>query len=589
MALLSETPIASKVVSHVLRPNGPFTRTQRKLTRDFVEILEEFAAIDTRQAIDCLAPVVYSIEDFESITGDIRRSLVNTAQRIASSENTFSEGAELLFRLSVAENESYSNNATGIFSALFCGPFALTSASGEARLRFLQDVNLDTPTRRKLVVGALQSGLSAASWDTTSDREILLERQQPWSPVRREEVAAYVQACADMLTNLALEDGTAGVAARSALAEELRSLVRHGLMDSVEKAVRAVLGKFGMWTDATDSLGFFLETEVDKTPEAVAVRVRALMTELQPDRLDLQVRQIVTEMPHYYPFEEGLEIEDRFERQLQEVRKLASELAQRPRLLYELIPKLCRGTHRHTYAFGEALPAFVSSRSDLLDAILAALRRVPTDEQNSDLLAGYLRGAREEDSALVREGKQRVVECEHLWGHYCRVCSAVGLESPDVDVLLSVLSSDGFPVSSVDRWSMERLDRLERSTIGRLFSALMEHSREAYWIGIRMLRSYMKQAGPERVVPDALLRTLLSRYVLWGRRGRADDGADGYHLDRIVAPLLDCGRDDDMARAAALALVTELVQEERSDKRSRRSIWSIRNRHYRSLFRTRLG
>ena len=85
--------------------------------------------------LDQIERALDGYDDLSEVEGDVRRRLVETLEKIAFHNDTFSDGARILLQLAVAENETWANNATGQFKELFPIVLGGTEADGEARLR----------------------------------------------------------------------------------------------------------------------------------------------------------------------------------------------------------------------------------------------------------------------------------------------------------------------------------------------------------------------------------------------------------------------------------------------------------------------
>ena len=159
LALLNTTDVARQVVSHVCREGGRFDGVEGLVGPQHTEVLSALAEIGCFLVAERVGRCLRHFRDLAEVRGDVRRHLVWALEKIAFDPDGFEEGADLLLRLAVAENETYGNNATGQFGSLFPVVLGNTAADGPARLMLLSDAaRSDDPVQRKIVVEALLDG-----------------------------------------------------------------------------------------------------------------------------------------------------------------------------------------------------------------------------------------------------------------------------------------------------------------------------------------------------------------------------------------------------------------------------------------------
>ena len=139
LALLNTTDVARQVVAHVCRDGGPFDGIEGLVRSHHTEVLSALAEIDASLVAKRLGRSLRQFQDLAEVRGDVRRHLVWALEKIAFDPDGFEEGADLLLRLAVAENEAYDNNATGQFVALFPVVLGNTGTDGPARLMLLSE------------------------------------------------------------------------------------------------------------------------------------------------------------------------------------------------------------------------------------------------------------------------------------------------------------------------------------------------------------------------------------------------------------------------------------------------------------------
>nr|QNO52155.1 hypothetical protein MDNCFBIC_00025 [Methanosarcinales archaeon ANME-1 ERB6] len=117
-----------------------------------------------------------------------RREVVWALEKIAMWGELFSDAARLLLALGEAENETWSNNASGVFAELFSsgyGRVAPTEASPQERLPILKEAfGSNSKERRVLALRACDQALESQHFvrHTGAERQGLRKEPQLWMP-----------------------------------------------------------------------------------------------------------------------------------------------------------------------------------------------------------------------------------------------------------------------------------------------------------------------------------------------------------------------------------------------------------------------
>jgi hypothetical protein len=123
-----------------------------------------------------------------------RREVVWALERIAIWREFFPDAARLLLALGEAENETWSNNASGVFAELFspaAGEVSPTEATPEERFVILKEaINANTNERRDLALRACDQALRAGFFSRMVGNEKQGLRKTPvlWRPKTHQEL-----------------------------------------------------------------------------------------------------------------------------------------------------------------------------------------------------------------------------------------------------------------------------------------------------------------------------------------------------------------------------------------------------------------
>ncbi|MBI1930428.1 hypothetical protein HYR99_40025 [Candidatus Poribacteria bacterium] len=182
----AESEAASYIVKELLGENGPFQNDEYLQTRLGGRFFRALTEADPKSALKCLMRTVGTWNREKLLqfrTG--RREVVWAIEKIVVWRKLFADGARLLLALGEAENESYSNNASGIFAGLFTSKLSPTEASPPERLPILQEA-LGAPSkeRRLLALKACDRALESRHLVRRVGAEYQGLRREPqlWMP-----------------------------------------------------------------------------------------------------------------------------------------------------------------------------------------------------------------------------------------------------------------------------------------------------------------------------------------------------------------------------------------------------------------------
>ncbi len=172
----AESDAASRIVEDLLGPNGPFRDNEYLKTRLGSRFFFALAEADPKSALRCLMRTIGTWDRdalFHFTTG--RRYIISALEKIAMKRDLFVDAARLLLALGEAENEGWSNNASGVFAELFSpgrGRVAPTEASPAERLPVLKEAfESGSKERRLLALKACNAGLEFDHFSRMSGAE----------------------------------------------------------------------------------------------------------------------------------------------------------------------------------------------------------------------------------------------------------------------------------------------------------------------------------------------------------------------------------------------------------------------------------
>lgn len=401
----AESEAASKIVEELLGKEGPFQKEdylKTKLGSDFFSALTEANA---GAAVKCLQKTVgsWNKKELYELT-EPRRNFVWALEKIAVWKDHFADSARLLLRLGEAENESYGNNASGVFVDLFSpgpGGVAPTEASPEERFPVLQEaLGSDAKEKRLLAINACDKGLESTHFHRVVGPEYQgLRSAQLWRPKDREEMMnAYIRVWKLLYSRLDTLPEDERKKAINVLLSNIRGLTPAPELANIIIPDITALGS-KTYTDKTNVLEtieavLHYGKNHDEVPDEILERWKNLRDNLVgKDFPSLMKRFVAMDL-----------LEDKFDddgnsldKTAQPIKELVQQVLANPELLEPelswLVTNEAKNGYRFAYELGKQDKDF-----SLLSTLLEAQKKASANESTSDyFLGGYLKAIFEKD------------------------------------------------------------------------------------------------------------------------------------------------------------------------------------------------
>jgi hypothetical protein len=281
------------------------------------------------------------------LTDEARREIVRALEGLVHKRETFDEAAETLLLLAEAENEPWSNNATGVFKGIFSWQHPEIPKDGQLRARLLERLATTATTPQRKIIAeaagaALETPFSVSRWQGES----IAPPGLGWRPKTWGEIQDVVRAVVALLKRLA-EDEILEVrdTSRRALARRVISTAKVGIpeegMDALEflagpplsptmKAV-VVEAVAGFVSAIRRSIPEITDPDRKAAREQMAARGDALFTRLTAQDFRARFHHWVGPVP--MRAETRMYGVGRFNEMCAETEKLAQEVIANPDLL----------------------------------------------------------------------------------------------------------------------------------------------------------------------------------------------------------------------------------------------------------------
>ena len=518
----AESEPAARIVKELLGSNGPFQDGEYLKTRLGSRFFIALTKADPKAALKCLLRTVGTWDKdtlLQFTTG--RRDIVWALEKIAMQRDLFVDAARLLLALGEAENEGFSNNASGVFAGLFSpgrGRVAPTEASPAERLPVLKEAfESGSKEKRLLALKACNEGLEFDHLSRMSGAEYRGLRKDVdfWHPKTYGELFdAYRQVWQLLSEQLGRLPKDEREAATDILLQRASHLAkRPNLNDMVLDTLQLLSDKIyvdNKWLIKT--IVEFLHHNGKDLADDIRHRWEQLRNELVGSDFHALMQRYVGMNLRVDAFDED---ENYFEQGHPQLQTLAQQAVENPSLLESELPWLVTTDANNGYAFGYQLGK-QDNGFTMLSTVLEARRNV-VDNANAFFLGGYFRSVFEKDVGQWETQLDALVEDTTLNGLIPEITLLSGMTDRAGLRLLSLAQKGGMEINFFASFYGSRgTGNLSEEVFAAWIAFLLNSSDKlAVPIALKLYYFYYIHSKQASVLPRELTFQLLTRPTLF--------------------------------------------------------------------------
>lgn len=435
-----ESSEAMEIVGRLLEPEGPYATIKGFWTEPGASFFFALAQVNPGAAVRRLSDALGSIGIEERRQfGKGRRAVIHSLEHIAVFEEFFLDAAGCLLYLAEAENESFGNNATGVFTELFSlgfGKLSATQLPPSERLPYLMQL-IESPVdvHRTLALQAFDK-----AFDTHLTRIDLGDAQglrllpDRWTPKTYgewfSEYRAYFDALYSKIPHLREKDAQEAIAI---ILRRARSLIQMKPLADRLPAVLCEIAERGRACAAgvLEAVISILRYEKDHPDSEFMSKLQSLYDALVNASFSTKLRRYAAMDLIEDKFNEAGDHEDQAAIALS---SLADEVVADPGLLTPELAWLHSSEAKNGYTFGREM--------GLRDPQLLLWRIVKAawaaSQSRSDFfIGGYLSGLFSRDSAAWERELTAIVDDNELRSHFPVLLWRSGMSPRMAALLLS--------------------------------------------------------------------------------------------------------------------------------------------------------
>lgn len=522
----AESDAALGIVDDLLGPNGPFQDDEYLKTRLGSRFFSALTEANPKSALRCLMRTIgtWDKEALLQFT-EGRRYVIWALEKIAVWRELFAGAARLLLVLGEAENESYANNASGVFAELFSpgpGRVAPTEAAPEERLPILKEaLESNSKERRSVALKACNTALKSGYFSRMGNVKYQGLRRAPqlWEPKTYGELwGAYRQVWQLLYEQLAsLPQNERKEAAEILLghAGELGKIPN--LSDMVVETIRAIVQKRYMnQKQVIETISRILYHDDTYKDNGLSTETRKHFEKLRNELVGSDFHSLMQRYVGMDLLEDRLdEHKDGIDRVQPHLERLAQQAAEDVSLLQEELSWLATTEAKNGYKFGFELgKRDVNFR--LLPTLLDAQRDID-DNASVYFLGGYFRVIFERNPAQWEEELDALIEDTSLNVLIPELTHRSGL-TDQAGLRLLNLAKDG--IIDANHFDVFVYGQAIKNLSNEVFTAWIEFlldqtDKSAVSIALNLCDHYYIREDPETSLPTDLTFRMLTHPSLF--------------------------------------------------------------------------
>lgn len=531
---MSDDEYAKQMVSELFKVGSVFEKSEVLNTESGSLFVETFADICPDAVNEMLYRFVQamSTEQIKQIK-EGRRNIVWTLSHLCFIPELFAKSAETTLMFAVAENEEFSNNATGNFISLFPIMLPATSVSLDARLHFLQAM-IDIPSYKQVIMRAL--GRATLTRDFIYFRgaeEIGGRENKNYVPQTRAEITRYIKGCLDLIKKEIESDSAIKLEAIKVVEENTITLCDSGYASLVLPIVEMVCSiQNNKWERMRHNLSLFRN------------KLQIKMTDEENDKYDTIINLLTSDdvVSKYARIEKEcfytdlkMPFEEQQKNKQQKYKALAEEIISKSQLTKDILSEIACSDVIADRIFGETLADKMSSEEQL--QFIKDYVEVCNLNENvkSGILVDFVAKV---DDDVFNHSIKILLECRLTYTVFACMARRSILPS---DVLFSVLNNyiengNAHVADFNHYWNNLRFDLMTDKFIISLFDIILKHE-GGFDVVMHIALSL---TWGERLEKSLVLKDTLSDIYI--KNTSIDKSITDYYQQlRIIASLLQNG------------------------------------------------
>lgn len=407
---------AQELTSNLCGIQAPFGQAEILSSKIGSRIFCSFVEIDPIVTVETLEREfgVMSINELRQVK-DGRRDLVRALEKLCFWEETFEAAAKILARFAAAENEHWSNNATGQFNQLFHYTLSGTQADLQSRFSIIKwAISSQEEEVKKIGVSAAGHALKSQGFS----RMIGVENQgsrpsmQEWKPSNWGEIFDYWDQTMNLLVEIVIREDECSNLIFDEIVASIFGLIRSGYVENMDQPLRVILEKRNnYWPELIEKINLILKFDESKMPKKAVDLIKSWKEKLQPHDTITTIMLLVSNANDDYVENKDSSSGSKYQNATHtRINELIEDIY--PRKMEELksnLSILLLGEQKQTFFFGKQLlnKMLDEEKGKFLELVFTKIKETISSqgkqELNLNFLGGILNSIQLSDPALLKK------------------------------------------------------------------------------------------------------------------------------------------------------------------------------------------
>ncbi|MDP3468284.1 MAG: hypothetical protein Q8S11_08115 [Daejeonella sp.] len=471
-----------------------------------------------------------------------RRNLVWVLEKLCFDCNTFEKGIKVLYAFAVAENETWTNNATGQFLHLFKIMLAGTEAPLQERIKIIEwGLAKDDSRFHDLALLAMERGLSFGHFTRMGGSELqgtkVLQDNVPTS----QEIEQYWTYILNKLLDFVKTESVLSEKASSILLGSLRGIVRAGYTQLILPILTKIaLHKNEDWDEALVPLKQTLRYEEKILTEEKIEQFKSLLSKLTKNdffsRYKRMLQQQQMDVLEIVPHEKITKL----------IEALGHEFVTADVDWKKAIPMFFSKNQYYAFYFGKGIYDQLKSDKEriqsFIDLSVDTLLSIPKEQRDESVLGGIFAEGDKEIRDYIFSKVAKHDDLIYIL-FYLISLSKTGYE--ETEVLFQLVDRGKAPVSDFVVFSRYGYSGTDIHVIISFCQRLFEYGTDGYMVAYKILSSFVFFEPDKKSLALPILKECIVELGIIKQRNQLDE----YQWWELVRTIL---KDQDDSQFAAL-------------------------------------